>query len=319
MNRMIGRGRRLDLVDHRFEPVFKLALDARPGLQQSQVQRPQGHVLQRRGHVAGRDAQGKAFDHRRLAHARLAGEDRIVLPPPGQDVDDLPDFRIASQHRIDVPAAGAGRQVDRVLIQCGRLGGAERLARRRSCRPCRRLGHGRLAGLVRVGDDRGKIPVQRVSRNLLQFPRSLAGDTGQHFVRQERTQQVPGADLRCAEFDRSDHPGLADQVHDLRRQTRRPGVARLQPVDGRRHRARHAGGVDLEMPQQRGDVRIVSLQQLEQPVLQLHVVIRPRQTQARRALQGPAAGFVQLGDQRFQIDGYHDEPFKWSGVVIGDR
>ena len=135
---------------------------------------------------------------------------------------------------------------------------------------------------------RRQIPVQHVGRNLLQFARSLAGDAGQHFVRQQRTQQVPGANLRSAELDRGDHPGLADQVHDLRRQARRPGVARLQAVDGRRQRANHPGRVDLEMPQQRGEVRIVSLQQLEQPVLKLHVVIGPRQTQARRA--PPASG-----------------------------
>ena len=65
-------------------------------------------VRKRRRDVAGGDPQGEAFDHGRLAHARLAGEDRIVLAAAGEDVDDLADFGVAAQHRIDVAAAGAG-------------------------------------------------------------------------------------------------------------------------------------------------------------------------------------------------------------------
>ena len=91
--------RGLDLVDHRLEPVLELALDAGAGLQQAQVERAQRHVPQRRRHVAGGDPQGEAFDHGRLADARLAGEDRVVLPAAGEDVDDLADLGVAAEDR----------------------------------------------------------------------------------------------------------------------------------------------------------------------------------------------------------------------------
>ena len=46
MNRMIGVGEDFDLLDDRLEPVLELALHARPGLQQAQVERVDGRVLQ---------------------------------------------------------------------------------------------------------------------------------------------------------------------------------------------------------------------------------------------------------------------------------
>ena len=52
---------------------------------------------------------GEAFDHRGLADAGLAGEDRIVLPPPRQDVDDLADLGIAAEDRIDLARLAPAR------------------------------------------------------------------------------------------------------------------------------------------------------------------------------------------------------------------
>ena len=74
-------------------------------------------VLQRLGHVTGRDLEGKAFDHRGFADARLAGEDRIVLPPPRQDIDHLADLAIAAEHRIDLAGFGPLGEIDGELIE----------------------------------------------------------------------------------------------------------------------------------------------------------------------------------------------------------
>ena len=63
-------------------------------------------------HVAGDDAQGEPLDDGRLADAGLAGQDRVVLPPPRQDVDDLPDLEIAADDRVDVALLGAVGEVD---------------------------------------------------------------------------------------------------------------------------------------------------------------------------------------------------------------
>ena len=89
-------GRRLHFVDHLAQTILELALHARAGLQQADVERQQRHVLQRRRHVAAHQTQREALDHRRLADARFAGEDRVVLPAPHQDVDDLPDLLVAA-------------------------------------------------------------------------------------------------------------------------------------------------------------------------------------------------------------------------------
>ena len=109
MNRMIGFGRRLDLVDDPLEPVLELALDAGAGLQQAEVERAQRDVLQRRRHVAGGDAQGEALDDGRLADAGLAGEDRVVLPAARQDVDDLADLDVAADDRVDLARPAPAR------------------------------------------------------------------------------------------------------------------------------------------------------------------------------------------------------------------
>jgi len=118
------RGRTLHLLDHRLEPVLELALHARAGLEQTQVKAAQAHSAQRLGHITRRDAQGKAFHHRRLADAGLAREDRIVLPPPRQDVDHLADLEVAADHRVDLALTRPGGEVLRELVEAGSLGGA---------------------------------------------------------------------------------------------------------------------------------------------------------------------------------------------------
>ena len=58
--------------------------------------------LQRRRDVAGGDAQREALDDGRLADARFAGEDRVVLPAARQDVDHLADLEVAADDRVDL-------------------------------------------------------------------------------------------------------------------------------------------------------------------------------------------------------------------------
>ena len=98
-----GLGRGLDFVDHLTQPVLELAFHARAGLQQADIQRAQRHVLQDRRNVAINDAPREPFHDGGLADAGLAGQDRIVLPPAHQDVDNLPDFGIAADNALDLP------------------------------------------------------------------------------------------------------------------------------------------------------------------------------------------------------------------------
>jgi len=80
--------------------LMPLDADAGPGLEQGQVEDAHRRGAQRRRHVAGGDAQGEALDDGGLADAGLAGEDRVVLPAAGEDVDDLADLRVAAEHRV---------------------------------------------------------------------------------------------------------------------------------------------------------------------------------------------------------------------------
>ena len=90
---------------------------------------------QRGRHVAGGDPHGETLDDGRLADARLAGEDRIVLPAAGEDVDHLADLGVAAQHGVDLPLPGAEREIDGELVEAGRFRGTQRLARLRSGGP----------------------------------------------------------------------------------------------------------------------------------------------------------------------------------------
>ena len=53
-------------------------------------------------HVALDDAQGEAFDDRRLADARLADQHGIVLRAAREDLDHAANFLVAADDRIEL-------------------------------------------------------------------------------------------------------------------------------------------------------------------------------------------------------------------------
>src|SRR5262249_2388274 len=93
--------RALDLSDDLLEPVLEFPFDAGTGLQPPQVESPEHDRLEHRGHITLGDPQRQALDDSRLADAGLAGEDRVVLAAPDQDVDHLPDLGLAADHWVD--------------------------------------------------------------------------------------------------------------------------------------------------------------------------------------------------------------------------
>ena len=60
---------------------------------------------------------GQALDDGRLAHARLADEDRVVLGAAGQHLDDPADLLVAPDDRVDLPLAGQRGQVPAVALE----------------------------------------------------------------------------------------------------------------------------------------------------------------------------------------------------------
>ena len=115
-------GGRLHFLNHGLQAVLELALHPGPGLEQSQIERAKFDVAKRLGHVAGDDPHREPFHDCRLADARFTREDRVVLPSPREDVDDLANLGIAAEDAVDLPLLHGQREVVRVLIQARRLG-----------------------------------------------------------------------------------------------------------------------------------------------------------------------------------------------------
>ena len=107
----------LDLLEDCLEALLELAAVLRAGDHRGQVQADEPLVPQGLRHVTAHDALGEALDDRGLAHAGLADEDRVVLRPAAQHLDDAADLRVAADDRVELPLARRGGEVDAVLLQ----------------------------------------------------------------------------------------------------------------------------------------------------------------------------------------------------------
>ncbi len=114
-------------------------------MQQAEVQAEQLDALQCRRHFPADDAQRQAFDDGGLADPGLADHDRVVLPPPREDVDHLADRRVAAEHRIELAAAGLLGEVVGKARQVGFATGC-----RLAVRSLRRLAEGEVAQALGV-------------------------------------------------------------------------------------------------------------------------------------------------------------------------
>ncbi len=214
MNRMIGRGRGLHLVDHGPQPLLELALHGGAGLHQADVERAQAHAPQRGRHVARRDALRQPLHHRGLADAGLAGEDRVVLAAAHQHVDDLADLLVAAADRVHRARRGARGQVLREAVERGRSPAPRRLRRgaRRSAPRRPEPSTGRRLSSIEVPRMRSKPSVRASIADLLPLGRDGV-ERGAQLVGQQHTHQdVAGADLRLAEQQRGIVPAPVERV-----------------------------------------------------------------------------------------------------------
>ena len=297
-------GARLGLFDHRFQAVLELALYARAGLQQAEIERPQGDVTQRRRHVARGDAQRQALDHRRLADTGFAGEDRVVLPAAGQDIDHLPDLDIAAENGIDLAALGLGGEVDGELIERGRPAGPSFAGTGRRRFGAVGLGRrlGRFGGVLAKGE---QLALQDVGRDGAQPRRDFPRPQGQGLVGQQRPQKMAGAHPARAVFDRCEQPGVLHHVHDVGRQRGRAGVAGLHAVQRPADIGQQPRRIDFPAPQDGGDVSVGPVEQADQHVLDFDVVMRPQRCRAGGGFERAAADIVETSNERLQLDRAH--------------
>src|SRR6185503_11812991 len=69
-------------------------------------------------HVTAHDALSQALDDGGLAHARLADEDRVVLGPARQHLDDAAHLFVPTDDRVELALARVAGQVTAVALEC---------------------------------------------------------------------------------------------------------------------------------------------------------------------------------------------------------
>jgi hypothetical protein len=88
-----------------------------PASKRAHVERVDLRLGEDLGHVALGDAPCQAFRNRGLADAGLAHEQRVVLAPAAQDLDDALDLVFAADQRIDLAVLGELVEVLRELLE----------------------------------------------------------------------------------------------------------------------------------------------------------------------------------------------------------
>ena len=107
--------RGLHLLQHGLQPLLELAAKLGAGDERAHVEGDDPLVLQPLGHVAPDDAAGQALDDGRLADARLADQDRVVLRAPGEHLDDAANLLVAADDRIELALARELGEIAAVL------------------------------------------------------------------------------------------------------------------------------------------------------------------------------------------------------------
>ncbi len=106
-----------ELLEDGLQALLELAAVLGAGKERRHVESEHSLVLERFRHLAIDDALRKALHDRRLAHAGLADQNRVVLGAALQDLDHAADLVVASDHRIELARAGALGQVERVFFE----------------------------------------------------------------------------------------------------------------------------------------------------------------------------------------------------------
>ena len=249
----------LDLLEDGLEPLLELAAELGPGDERPEVERDDALVLERLGHVAAHDALGEALDDGRLADARLADEDRVVLRPAAEHLDGPADLVVAPDDRVELAGARLDGQVAPVLLEggVGALGvlGGDALA---AADALERLEDGLLAGGMtleqglRLAAGHGHAQEQVLGRDVLVAQAAGLGlgllDDGLGArVERQRAALDAGAlgqhrrDL-AAEHRAGRRRGGAGSRPGCRRRARRGA---LEQVLGVEHRALQPGGRGL--------------------------------------------------------------------------
>ena len=106
-----------ELLHELLHPLLELAAELRAGDERRDVEREEPLVADRVGDAPLGDAQRQPLDDGRLADARFADQDRVVLLAAREDLDDPFDLAFAAHDGVDAPLARLGGQVGAELVE----------------------------------------------------------------------------------------------------------------------------------------------------------------------------------------------------------
>ena len=122
-------------LEHLFDALLEVAAISRSGEQRSKIERKHLRAFQDVRYLAFVNPERQTFSERCLADARLADEQRVVLPASAQHLNHSLELETTSDERIDLPRGRASDKVRGVgLERIGRRGRTRRfLAGRCGC------------------------------------------------------------------------------------------------------------------------------------------------------------------------------------------
>ena len=164
--------------------------------------------------------------------------------------------------------------------------------------------YARLRLFRRIGRDRREILLERLDRNLRQLAADVLRHARELFVREERQQRVTAAHLCRAVVEGADCPGFVEHRRNVRAHRRRASVAGLEMIEALRQLRRQPRPVDAVLLENRRDVAVGIVEQLHQIMLNLDVIVRARQAEARRGFHGAPSRVIQLADEGSEIDSH---------------
>mmetsp|Transcript_6278 Transcript_6278/g.15188 ORF Transcript_6278/g.15188 Transcript_6278/m.15188 type:complete len:423 (+) Transcript_6278:934-2202(+) len=106
-----------DLLHHLLEPLLELATVLGVRHQQPELEREHALPLELLRHRLLHDRLRQPLGNRRLAHARVADEHRVVLAAADEDLHAAAHLGRPADHRVELPVPRLPRQVDRALRQ----------------------------------------------------------------------------------------------------------------------------------------------------------------------------------------------------------
>src|SRR6516162_7765651 len=262
--------RSLNLIDDLTQPILELPFHTCSRLQQSQVKSAQTDFFQSRRHISSRDSDRKTFHDRRLADARFPGEDRIVLPAPHQDVNDLPNLSVASQDRIDLSFPSLLSEVDgkppeRLLLPHCRRGHRSTGLSRSNSAGTRLVSCTQLI-FRRPPCNLGKFIRQCFQLNIGKFPGKIEKNVPQTRSLQQGHRYMPCPNSVVTEQQGSKNPASFDRLFQMRRKIRDRSSSSGQFVKRAREIRSKARGINPEIFQDPMLVGIVKLKQLVKPM-----------------------------------------------------